>query len=465
MRHLYLLALLLLASVASAQVCNIFCDGRGSGESPNSREAVSAEIFGRRIRLYISDSDNMGFAEMSNGDPGDEVWIDRSFNAGVGWDGKLGTSFIPSGSREVRTLMYNVDNPSGQQIGALRACGKPGNMEDIACTSWARSTVNAERQVDAAATALMQFWNGALWSTTGWWNGANCLNALLDYFTLTGAQNYRYMIDTTFERNKNEHFGDFTNDYIDDTLWWGLAWLRAYELTGNQKYLETAKHTSDYSYDGYRDDVCGGGVWWRIQKDYKNAITNELFIKLAASLHNKIPGDTKYLSQAVEVWNWLKNSGMINNENLINDGLTDDCRNNGDVTWSYNQGVILGGLTELFKATRDQNYLTEARKIADAVMNSGALNPNGILREYGCGDGDCGVDGASFKGAFVRNLGELNRELDGRPYSEWLRNQAASNWNNNRNSLNQFGLRWEGPVDKIDASRQHSALEAFIAAL
>lgn len=164
-----LIVLTVAISSSSAQICNLHCDGRDPSQATNSREAVSVEIFGRRIRLFISDSDNMGFAELSNGDPADEVWIDRSFTAGVSWDGKLGDSFIPSGARDVRTVMYNVDNPSNKEIGALRACGKAGNREEIACTSWARSTVNAESQVDAAATALMQFYNRQLFSTTGWW--------------------------------------------------------------------------------------------------------------------------------------------------------------------------------------------------------------------------------------------------------------------------------------------------------
>lgn len=293
-------------------------------------------------------------------------------------------------------------------------------------------------------------------------NSANCLTALLDYFTVTGSQNYRYVIDEMFEKNKNEAFGNFTNDYIDDVLWWGLAWINAYDLTGNVKYLEMAKIDSDYGYS-FKDNVCGGGLWWSTDKDYKNAIPNELFIKLAAALHNRIPGDTQYLSQAVEVWNWFKNSGMINQDNLINDGLDDDCKNNGRVTWSYNQGVILGGLRELYAATGEEKYLDEAKRIVEAVFQSNQLTPNGILTDYGCEPGDCGGDVPTFKGVFVRNLGELNRFLAEKPYSEWLKRQADSNWNNNRNTLSQFGLRWAGTWDKTDGSRQASAFESFTA--
>lgn len=166
---LLVLTLYFLVVSSNCQLCNIHCDGRDPSQSLNIREALSASIFGRVIRLYISDGDNMGFAEISNGDPSDEVWLDRSFNAGIDWDGHLGNTAIPTGSRETRTLMFNVDNPSQRQIGALRACGKAGDRVEIQCTQWTRSTVNAEQRVDAAATALMQFYNGKLFATTGWW--------------------------------------------------------------------------------------------------------------------------------------------------------------------------------------------------------------------------------------------------------------------------------------------------------
>jgi len=35
---------------------------------------------------------------------------------------------------------------------------------------------------------------------------------------------------------------------------------------------------------------------------------------------------------------------------------------------------------------------------------------------------------------------------------------------NDRNEAGQFGLRWAGPFDRADASRQTSAVEVLIAA-
>lgn len=371
------------------QICNIYCDGRDPQTVSEVRNPVNVTLFGRVIRLSISDIDNMAFASISDGDPGDAVWLDRSFDGGVSvGDGSLlGVAEIRSGFRDTNTKMFNIDKPADYGIyvalGAMRACGKVNDRPDIVCTSWARSTVYAENPINAAATALMQFYDiRGLWKTTGWWNAANALTALIDYMKYTGQNTYQYVIETTFEKNKYAEDGNFTNYYIDDTLWWGLGWVLAYDLTGNSKYLDMAKIDADYSYQ-YKDNICDGGLWWSAERGYKNAIVNELFIKLAAALHNRIESDTEYLRRAIEVWTWFRSSGMINSNNLINDGLTSDCINNGQVTWSYNQGVILGGLVELYKATTDQNYITEARAIADAVLGSTDLNPDGVLFDYG----------------------------------------------------------------------------------
>ncbi|WET80811.1 glycoside hydrolase family 76 protein [Amycolatopsis sp. QT-25] len=448
----------------AATICAKYCDSRDPALAVGERRPGTATVWGRAITLHLSDGDDMGWGGITGGDPGDEVWLDRSFDGGRTWagDSRIGDTKIPAGQRGWRTLMFNVDDPATHRFGALRACGKAGNRPEIACTSWFRTTVAANDRAEAAATALMQFYdNGTgLWQTTGWWNSANALTAILDYSGRTGSPNYRYAIGNTFDRNRG---GNFTNEYIDDTGWWALAWIRAYDLTKDRRYLDTAVVAANYMYS-YRDGTCGGGLWWSTAKTYKNAVTNELYVKVAASLHNRLPGDTVQLGRAREVWDWFRASGMINGGALVNDGLNSSCANNGQAVWSYNQGIVLGALVELNRATGDAALLTTARRLADASTTTALLHTNGILRDP-CESGDCGADGPSFKGAYVRGLGELDRALTDRPYRAYLTRQANATTANNRTSLDQHGLHWSGPVDRIDAARQHSALEVLTAAL
>ncbi|HSR84015.1 MAG TPA: glycoside hydrolase family 76 protein [Streptosporangiaceae bacterium] len=328
------------------------------------------------------------------------------------------------------------------------------------------------RAYAAAGVAALQRWYRpwtGRWRTTGWWNAANALTAVIDYTQRTGDQTYARVCHRTFLAARCRH-RHFLVRFFDDNGWWALAWIKAYDLTSEDRYLDAARRIFDNLVTGW-DDTCGGGVWWNEDRKYKNAITNELFLTVAVKLHQRSGARTsEYLDWALREWDWLSATGMIGAGGLVNDGLTADCKNNGRPTYTYNQGVVLGGLASLYEVTGDDAYLRQGESIAGAALvdltSPPTADPPGILIEPGEADmvGRAG-DGSQFKGIFARYLYDLYLHSRRPAYRDFLLRNADSIWDNSRNPRNQFGLRWTGPFDIADASRQSSALEALNAAL
>ena len=122
---------------------------------------------------------------------------------------------------------------------------------------------------------------------TGWWNSANALTVVIRY-GLTGDGRCASVIATTFTAAQSQH-AKFVNTYYDDNAWWALAWIAAFDLTRESRYLEAARTIFARNAAAW-DHSCGGGLRWHAKSIYKNAITNELFVTLAALLHQRSPG-------------------------------------------------------------------------------------------------------------------------------------------------------------------------------
>lgn len=312
----------------------------------------------------------------------------------------------------------------------------------------------------ASASETLQQWydpTTGLWQTTDWWNAANALGALIDYMSITHTNAYLNVVANTFDKNKGSNF---LNKYYDDEGWWALTWIKAFDLTGDVRYLIMAE-TIFIDMTGGWDDTCNGGIWWTKDRKYKNAIANELFLAIGAKLYLR-SSTQDYLAWAQRDWTWFASSGLINAKHLINDGLNGACANNNGTTWTYNQGVILGGLADLHKITQNPAYLTAAEAVADATITTLA-SASGILTEPG--EPHCDANGAQFKGIFIRNLAYLYLNGGKPAYKAFILKNADSIWQNNRNATNQLGLCWTGPFDTPDAARQTSALDALNAAM
>lgn len=331
----------------------------------------------------------------------------------------------------------------------------------LAMTAGAQETERLKQA--GAGIRTLQGWydtEKGLWKTTDWWNAANSVTMLTDYMKVSGSREYVPVLERTFELNSSKQF---LNDYYDDEGWWALAWAGAYEVTGEKKYLEMAETIFADMAKGW-NETCGGGIWWKKPAQYKNAIANELFLTVAAKLASVSKDEAKkaeYLGWAKREWAWFQQTGMINGQMLVNDGLTNACQNNKRTTWSYNQGVILGGLTLLWQQTGEAKTLEAAQAIAVSAM-ARLTDTDGLLHDP-CEPLKCGNDAPQFKGIFARHLAALHAAAPIPGITAFLNRNADSIWKN-RDEEGRFGLVWSGPSELKTAATQTSALDALVAA-
>jgi predicted alpha-1,6-mannanase (GH76 family) len=247
------------------------------------------------------------------------------------------------------------------------------------CTSFAVVAV-AQQYADHANTAittLQNAYNGesGLWkgaATDLWWQSGNIVEMLARFGQADGTfkQTAADIIADTYAKSPNRQGAhDWKNDYYDDMGWWALGWIAAYDLTGNQQYLKTAEDIFTDMSGGWSTSCKAGGIWWDVPKKSISSISNELFLSTAAHLANRV-GDKKkdYVNWARMEWDWFWGMGIIDNDSLAHDGLDKStCQPNGDTIFTYNQGPILSGLSELAKATSDGGF------IAVSTIHSAAL--------------------------------------------------------------------------------------------
>eukprot|EP01051_Picozoa_sp_SAG22_P022033 SAG22_NODE_5114_length_1083_cov_0.985772_1_plen_274_part_01 len=214
-----------------------------------------------------------------------------------------------------------------------------------------------------AARALNKQWLHQAegeWEDTQFWGSGNAVQALTDYslyadeYIGSGKYEMEPVIRGIFKARGTLKIELLGIGSYDDMQWWSLAYANAGVLLKDQAMVSSASVVFDHVWSkAYSNSSkeCGGGLWWSSKRHYKNAITNELAVANAAVLH-KATGERRYLDQALAQWSWFNSSGMLNHKTgAICDGLDIDksfkCSGSGGTSYTYNQGVIIGGLAHL----------------------------------------------------------------------------------------------------------------------
>lgn len=309
----------------------------------------------------------------------------------------------------------------------------------------------------ATADALERTWGTANgWTASENWQRFPITDVLMDYQRRTGDARWAAKIAAAV-RNRN---GRYLND---DDLWAVIASVNAWQIDHDPELLNWAAANFSRLVSDHWDDHCAGGIWWDPKHSYKNAITNELLLTASTRLY-LATGQEGYRDWALRIWGWFAASGMIGPDGLVNDGLDAQCRYNGAPRYTYNQGVLLGGLNDLTAITGEPQYRAAAVRIALAATRT-LVTSEGLLTEP---SDALGADGPMFKGVFVLYLGHLIESMaDGPDRAElraWLARNSDAVWARSADGSQPIDGLWSGSSGQLGAAAEASGLALFLAA-
>ena len=326
----------------------------------------------------------------------------------------------------------------------------------------------------------LQYFNSAT-NTDHWehnyWPQAHGLDVLVDAYLRTGDETYSYYFDNWLEGVRVANGKRWTNSYIDDMEWIGLAAFRAYKATGNEAFLDACKEVWNGDDRFPASDVGGragiknawtegaenayGGVFWNASPNWrhsKNTCSNAPAAILAAWLYGEL-NDAEDREWALKIYQWQKEFLFNSATGAVADALdTYDMSVAWSSTYTYNQGSLLGAALEMYKLTGEQPYLNDACKAADYTMNYLSNTTDQLLRNEGSGDG------ALFKGIFVRYFTQLIMldQLDERirtRYIRFLKNNGETLWREGLNANFLASAYW-----KEKPSSMHTGLNEQLSA-
>jgi predicted alpha-1,6-mannanase (GH76 family) len=324
---------------------------------------------------------------------------------------------------------------------------------------------------DRALEAMMLgFWSGSdsylraergPTKLTGYWTFAQALDAVLDGVERTGGR-YAGLLETFY---LSQDAIGWSRDFFDDENWMALALLRAFDLTGTQKYLVEARALLDDIVQNATDSSCcgatPGGLWWDRPHTQKATAANAGAVVTAVRAWQRT-GNTSYLDFAKTVWAYWDAHMVDKATHAVFDHIAAPSGNVVKYKFTYNEGLMIGASLALDEATKDPKYLAEAHAIAGYMVGSETVaTPYGRVLFDGA-ESACTGDCPQFKGIGYRYLAALHAK-DPRPdYAEVLKASEQSLVAVARDpATGLFGVDWSMPPGTLYVESSSSAAAAL----
>lgn len=302
-------------------------------------------------------------------------------------------------------------------------------------------------------------------TTNHYWPQAHAMDVIVDAYMRTSGKQYKKLYPLWWQGAPTFNFSGREEDpwwnvFVDDMEWIVLAQIRMFESTQDKAYFLKAKQMYDAwiwpTWGPEEESPWYGGITWKTDvAKSKNACSNGPAAIIAARIYNCYnkagvnSGKEKeeYLTQAKKIYAWLR-------KNLFNPqtgGVYDNMQKDGKIgraIFTYNQGTFIGAAHELYKITGDKQYLEDAIKASNYVIDHMSEN-KGVLSNST--DGDGGLFNGIFFRYFVKLINEPNLDTNNRKkFHNYITNCANVMAENgvNKKTMLYGGNWWKAPADK-----------------
>lgn len=297
----------------------------------------------------------------------------------------------------------------------------------------------------------------AIWTQAIYWD------MVMNAYKRTKDKKYLQQIEDVYQggyEQYDKYNWNNTDEWFvyDDLMWWIISLARAYEITGDKKYLDHSIAGFDRVWDGIPGvddrgsyDKEAGGMRWGWKRDEwtgKMACINYPTVVAAATLYN-ITKNKAYLDKATEIYEWSRNNLFDKKTGAV----ADSKHGTGDAHWRmhvYNQATCIGGAVMLYKITKDEHYKNDAILAADYTKNV-MSDEDGILPFR------TGIEQGVYTAIFSQYIIRLAEDCKQPQYLDWMRLNINKAWQNRDKTRNLTFKDFnnpcpEGVIEVYDAS-------------
>ncbi|HTJ14175.1 MAG TPA: glycoside hydrolase family 76 protein [Dinghuibacter sp.] len=356
---------------------------------------------------------------------------------------------------------------------ACAGCAKNYDSVNFGSGSSTAYAYDWDKIADTSTHAMIAaYWNasGGYYNTNNqgnttfqYWPQAHALDILVDASMRTDSSTYTDLMSGWYTGVQAGNGGTFIGFYYDDMGWNANAMLRAYDVTKDDRW-KTAAQAVWTDIQGGWNNIEGGGIAWNKQATYnKGTPANGNACILAARMYEHFQNASD-LAWAQKIYNWEKSTLVDPGTGFVYDGINENNDGQLNTTWwfTYNQGLFIGAALEMYNATGQQSYLSDALLTANNAITDDRIVSAGLFHDEGQGDGGL------FKGVLVRYLTLLtvSPALDANSkqrFAQFLKTNAQSLWLKATTRPGYFyGSNWSVPPSgETDLTTEESGAILF----